>query len=188
MGDGHEIRQAKLGDSLLRSCLIDWLTEFHANETDTAITEELPIPRPSVRADVVVTNGRFVGYEIKSDLDSLSRLPRQVRGYSEVFEKAFVVTTAKRVAYAKKYLPDWWGLIEIRPDLSVRVHSKGRMNPALNIESVLYILSRAKLRSVAADLELSVQSTMKKPDLIGAIAAGAPRSKILSAFRKIMKA
>nr|WP_247713201.1 sce7726 family protein [Qipengyuania polymorpha] len=172
---------------MLRSCLKEWLADCHASESDTAITEELPIPRPSVRADVVVTNGRFAGYEIKSDLDSLSRLPRQVRGYSEVFERAFVVTTTRRVVQAKKYLPDWWGLIEIKPDLSVRVHNKGRMNPALNIKNVLYILPRTKLRNVAAELELSVQSNLKKSDLITAITAGASRSKILSAFRKSMK-
>ena len=187
MGDGYEIQRAKLDDSILRSCLKDWLSVCHANETDTAITEELPIPRPSVRADVVVTNGRFVGYEIKSDLDSLSRLPRQVRGYSEVFERAFVVTTTKRVVQAKRFLPDWWGLIEIKPDLSVQVHSKGRINPAINLVNVLYILPRAKLKNVADQLELSVQSSLKKPDLISAITIGASRSKILSAFRTIMK-
>lgn len=50
-----------------------------------------------VRCDVVALGGEMVGYEIKSDADTLRRLPRQVEWYSRVIDRAHVVTTERHL-------------------------------------------------------------------------------------------
>lgn len=181
------MRPTRFDDFVLRNRLLSWLDERYSSEPGTSIREELIIPRPSVRADVVVTNGRFAGYEIKSDLDGWSRLPRQVRGYGEVFERAYLVTTSRRVDHIKSVLPNWWGLIEIKPDLTVRIHSRGRRNPALNLENVLHILPRNDLTQIATTLNLDIRKSLRKPELVRAICTSATKTRILSEFRAAMK-
>jgi hypothetical protein len=44
------------------------------------------------KADLAILNGTSTVYEIKSERDSLVRLGRQLRAYSEVFARVFVVT------------------------------------------------------------------------------------------------
>src|SRR5271156_2900941 len=66
-------------DSQIRKPLHYWLVRKFSGHSDTEILHELKMPRPSGRVDMAVINGRLCGFEIKSDFDSLSRLPRQVR-------------------------------------------------------------------------------------------------------------
>ncbi len=47
-----------------------------ANEcNDTVVIDELGLKNGIVRADIVVLNGKMIGYEIKTDRDTLKRLP-----------------------------------------------------------------------------------------------------------------
>lgn len=65
---------------------------------------------PSI-ADVAIFNGTSTAYEIKTDLDSLTRLDAQIRDYSRHFARVHVVTTermASRVAHA---VPDHVGVL-----------------------------------------------------------------------------
>ena len=63
------------------------------------------------RADIAVINGQLVGYEIKSDSDSLRRLGRQVESYNAVFDKAFIVSGDRHIDKIRKIVPEWWGVI-----------------------------------------------------------------------------
>src|ERR1700733_1041930 len=94
-------------DPELRKPLHKWLERKFLAHDDTEILHELRMPRPSGRVDIAVVNGRLAGFEIKSDFDSLSRLPRQVRAFSAVFDEMCVVTTPRHSADAKKIIPSW---------------------------------------------------------------------------------
>ncbi len=86
------------------------LRRQHAQE-DTIVIDELGLNHGKCRADIAVINGRFVGYEIKSDSDSLHRLEGQVESYNAVFDKAFVVVGKRHAESIAKYIPEWWGII-----------------------------------------------------------------------------
>jgi hypothetical protein len=58
------------------------LSEFRANDSI---------------ADTVVVNGTSTVYEIKTEYDSLARLPTQLSDYSKVFDKLYVVTHERAV-------------------------------------------------------------------------------------------
>jgi len=55
----------------------------HAH-VDTLVVDELGLNHGECRADIAVINGHLVGYEIKSNKDSLRRLEGQVNSYNAV--------------------------------------------------------------------------------------------------------
>src|SRR5437899_2698377 len=84
------------------------LHRFH-DAPDTLVLNELGLRHGKCRADIAVVNGRLIGYEIKSDEDSLKRLEEQVQIYSAVFDRASVITGTKHLDAVLSQLPKWWG-------------------------------------------------------------------------------
>jgi len=64
----------------------------------------------SARVDVAVINGFLHAYEIKSDSDSLDRLPSQIDAYQGVFEYLTLVCGRRLLERARTAIPKWWGL------------------------------------------------------------------------------
>jgi len=86
------------------------LRRQHAQK-DTLVIDELGLNHGKCRADIAVVNGQFVGYEIKSNNDSLRRLEQQVRSYNEVFDKVSIIIGDRYINSIQNYIPDWWGVI-----------------------------------------------------------------------------
>jgi hypothetical protein len=76
-----------------------------------AVYHELAVKRGIAIADLVAINNSAHCYEIKSDVDSLNRLPSQIVNFSDVFKKVTLITTAKHAVKASAIIPDWWGVI-----------------------------------------------------------------------------
>ena len=83
----------------------------HHDDSETVVVDELGLKHGRCRADIAVINGHFIGYEIKSDNDSLRRLPEQIDVYSAVFDRASVIVGEKHACAVKSLIPGWWGLI-----------------------------------------------------------------------------
>ena len=86
------------------------LRRQHAQK-DTLVIDELGLNHGKCRADIAVVNGQLVGYEIKSNNDSLRRLEQQVRSYNEVFDKVSIIIGDRYINSIQNYIPDWWGVI-----------------------------------------------------------------------------
>ena len=86
------------------------LRRQHARN-DTLVIDELGLNHGKCRADIAVVNGHFVGYEIKSDNDSLRRLREQVKSYNAVFDRAFIVVGERHIDSIQDRIPEWWGVI-----------------------------------------------------------------------------
>lgn len=78
---------------------------------DTLVIDELGLQHGKCRADIAVVNGHLVGYEIKSNSDSLRRLREQVKAYSAVFDKAFIVVGDRHIDKIQDSVPRSWGVI-----------------------------------------------------------------------------
>lgn len=72
------------------------------------IVEELGVG--SARVDLAWINEQLMGFEIKSDFDTLDRLARQMHAYHSVFDTLTIVTTAAYVDQVEALLPIWWGV------------------------------------------------------------------------------
>ena len=97
-------------DREVREALHRKLLKEYQNDTNTLVLDELGLRHGTCRVDIAVVNGYLHGYEIKSDADTLQRLPGQVSLYCAVLDRATLVVGEKHAEKARAYLPDWWGV------------------------------------------------------------------------------
>jgi hypothetical protein len=97
-------------DSDIRFALDALLRERHNGDSDTVIRHEVGLCAGKRRIDIAIINSEIVGYEIKSDEDTLNRLEGQAEVYGDVLDKAILVTTERHLDRALDKLPDWWGV------------------------------------------------------------------------------
>ena len=98
-------------DKNIRIAFKKFLQNNHKGESNTIILDELGLIKGSTRIDIAVINGIMHGYELKSDLDTLLRLPDQMKIYNSIFDKVTLVVGKNHVFEAIKIVPDWWGII-----------------------------------------------------------------------------
>lgn len=98
-------------DKIIRSALKKDLDSRYDNDPHTKVIEELGVTHGVARVDLAVVNGILHGYELKSDLDTLYRLPEQMKLYNSVFDKITLVVGKNHVFDVIKLVPDWWGIV-----------------------------------------------------------------------------
>lgn len=82
------------------------ITEFRVNQS---------------KADTVILNGTSTVYEIKTELDDLARLERQLNDYNNVFDKIFVVTHVGGSGKVLETVPDHVGVITLNDSFGLDV-------------------------------------------------------------------
>lgn len=117
-------------DGDIREALQSALDNEHAEDPDTRFVPELDLCG-TVRVDLAVLNGYLAGYEIKSERDTLRRLPRQVAVYGRVLDFASLVVADRHLEHAMAHLPEWWG-VRVASRLGDAVRVEQRRPPSLN--------------------------------------------------------
>ncbi|MEK6409142.1 MAG: sce7726 family protein [Acidobacteriota bacterium] len=95
----------------IRDALKRRLRSCYANDPSTLIVDELGLRHGVVRVDVAVINGLIHGFELKSDRDTLRRLPCQMRVYNSVLDQITLVVGQRYVDIATSLIPEWWGIM-----------------------------------------------------------------------------
>ncbi len=134
----------------------------HHEDQGTLVIDELGLRHGSCRADIAVVNGRFLGYEIKSDRDALSRLPSQIAAYNAVFDRIAIIVGQRHLAAVRHVVPKWWGIILCVKGSRGAVHfftqRRPLGNPLVDPFSVAQLLWRPEaieiLRASGADARL----------------------------------
>lgn len=108
-----------MNDRDIRIALKAEFMQRFTKDDDTFLLEELGIRHGLARIDLVIMNHQLHGYEIKSDLDSLKRLPSQIMAFSSVMDRMTLVVGYKHAYDALIIVPEWWG---------VRLAEKKRQN------------------------------------------------------------
>ncbi len=131
------------------------LRQFHVNPA-AVVVDELGLQHGKCRADIAVVNGHLAGYEIKSDLDSLTRLYSQVDGYSAVFDRVTLVVTERHLQQATELIPKWWGLVSTHRGSRGGIHfdtvRRARRNPQVDDFCVAQLLWREEVKDILAGL------------------------------------
>ncbi len=112
----HFDTMSPTNDTIIREVLIAKLRETHAHDPKVRIIPELGVRHGAARVDVAVVNGVLHGYEIKSDRDTLTRLPEQVVAYNSVFDEVTLVVGKSHLYEALHMVPDWWGIVIAKVD------------------------------------------------------------------------
>ncbi|GAI41256.1 unnamed protein product, partial [marine sediment metagenome] len=111
----------------------------------------------AARIDLVVVNHQLHGYEIKSDLDSLRRLPDQIKAYSSVMDRVTLVVGYRHAYDVLRMVPEWWGvrLAEMKKGSGTVVLSDARParnNPKVDMNAVATLLWRNEALAVLEEI------------------------------------
>jgi hypothetical protein len=135
-------------DKIIRTTLKADLNKLHAGDDKLRIIEEFGIEHGAIRIDIAVVNGLLHGYEIKSDRDTLLRLPDQMDAYNSVFDQVTLVVGKQHLCDAIRLVPDWWGITvaKIGAEQSVVLNRirKAKDNPGQSSIAIARLLWRGE--------------------------------------------
>ena len=98
----------------IRNSLNHKVLSLFPREHDAIIINEFGICQGEARIDLAVINGSIHGFEIKSESDTLDRLPSQQEIYNKVFDTITIVTGDKYINRVPDIIPSWWGIIRAK--------------------------------------------------------------------------
>lgn len=139
-------------DPIIRAALKEDLKKRYAQDKKLRIIEELGVRHGSVRIDIAVVNGIMHGYEIKSDRDTLDRLPEQMVEFNAVFDQITLVVGKQHLYQAMHLIPDWWGVQIAKTDVRNRVVFQTIREPEDNKEQDRISIARLLWREEALQI------------------------------------
>ncbi|MED0736279.1 sce7726 family protein [Aneurinibacillus thermoaerophilus] len=120
----QNLKHKKLGHDIVNLILMNYypgerLLKYHLvkdfiKHKDEVALFEMKIEKS--RLDVGRINGYSYAYEIKTELDSLTKLQKQIAHYALVFEFITVILHPKHLSKASEMLPDFCGIITYHID------------------------------------------------------------------------
>lgn len=179
-------------DREIRLALHELLLAEHRNDRNTLVLDELGLCQGAVRADVAVVNGSLAGFEIKSDRDTLERLPRQVEIYERVFDYVTLIVGKKHATGISKKIPSYWGIVVVSGSaagLSLKTRRTAKRNKKVDPYAVARLLWREEALEMLARHELD-KGLRSKPrrELWQALATGLATEELSDEVRKTLRA
>lgn len=137
----------------LRACLEKDIEKYNLENNHPAkILEEFSVRHGIARIDIVVINGTMHGYEIKSDRDTLGRLPEQMNEFNTVFDKLTLIVGKCHLHEAIHIVPDWWGIMVAKVNTNGQVIFNMIREPEDNQEQVGISIARLLWRGEALQI------------------------------------
>lgn len=156
------------------------------------VVDELGLYHGQSRIDIAVINGQLSGYEIKSDVDDLSRLRSQAEYYGSVFGKLTLVVARRFLQRSLEIIPDWWGVIVVDQGPRGGVHLERIRLYSKNVGIDSYAVAMLLWRNEAIELLRSIGYTSQKlkgprrrlySELVGAMSQKEIQSTVCSVLR-----
>ncbi|HAG69447.1 MAG TPA: hypothetical protein DCL38_05685 [Lachnospiraceae bacterium] len=179
-----------LNDPAMREILFETIEADHERDgSPVRVFEELVIGKS--RADaIVVTRERILGFEIKSDRDSLIRLEKQVHNYDRFCDYCYIVTGLHYLDRIEEHVPAHWGIMDILSDenggLHIETYRGAVRNPAerptVKLKNQMNLLWRSELMEIVRRYRLRGYSSKNKHKLRDMIVTelGKEQSKLLT--------
>jgi hypothetical protein len=171
-------------ETRLKAAVIDRLIDKAHVDDDAVLVSEMTVANWSRRADVVLANGSLWGFEIKSEVDSLSRLPGQISTFLSHFEKLTIVAAERYSVAVQRMLPDGVGLWIMTADgLKEKLRPRYR---ALEPEAAIGLMTASELRTLMMCNGHSALSSATRAHLED-MAIKLPNGDLASAARDAVK-
>lgn len=154
-----------LKDNDIREVLLGELFNRHIDDDETKIVNEMGVLHGQSRVDVAVINGILHGYEIKSESDTLLRLPSQINDYNLVFDRMTIVVQRNYLEEVRKIVPKWWGIMLItrsKQVINIREIRKGRINPNVDPFALSHLLWKEEALNILKERDLQ-KGYLSKP-------------------------
>ena len=126
-----------------------YMAREHLDTDDEITAFEVKVEKS--RLDLGVINGHSYGYEIKTELDNLGKLKKQIHDYSKAFEYVSAVIHPSHLDGVRKIVPEHCG-IKIyrlsRNGCSFRTIRKSIRSPYLDVETQIANMTSRELEYV----------------------------------------
>jgi hypothetical protein len=155
----------------------------------TTAIDEFWVPLSHERADLALVGRDLRGFEIKTERDTLRRLPRQVMAYGRVFDRCTVVVATRHVERAIAQIPEWWGVTEVSVNGHVNFSHirSARQNTALDPETLVRLLWRSELTRALDMLGISSPPSVSRGKMWQTLLDRADLSELRSIVRKALR-
>ena len=170
----------KMKDEDIRPILFEYLDEQGLRGR---FFEEFVMGRRT-RADALLVREDLIGFEIKSDRDTLARLKRQIKGYHQFCDRNYIVVGAKYLDKVQEEVPENWGVILIQKGENeedkpvLEILRKATAGPREHLRSQLHLLWRSELIEIIHRHNLGAVSGKNKQRLREMIYHGLSRDTV----------
>ena len=159
-----------LGPHEIRGLLSCWLKEKLEIKQNDVLINELGFynknPNSSIestfRADLVLANGRLVGFEIKSKADSLKRWDRQMHAYSNVFNEIWLCCHSSHLKKAIETTAPHIGILMIDDLGSIAIYKNASSNKHIDAFDLTSFLWKDELQKFAKCHNVAIRSSDNK--------------------------
>lgn len=130
----------------------------------TLIFHEFGVAHGAARVDIGLVNGSLEGFEIKSDRDTLRRLPAQVEAYNRVFDRVWIVVSGRHVDRLADIVPRWWGVRQASngsEGVEIKIIREAKLNPRRQPLALAQLLWRDELLGALTELGLETKMLSK---------------------------
>lgn len=159
-----------MNDPQIRQAFHSTFLRKEHDDSKTLIVDELGLEHGKCRADIAIINGHMDGFEIKSDVDSLSRLEHQINSYNAIFDHSSVIVTIRHLNEATRILPVWWGIISaIESNSNVpkfRIIRTPHQNAKIDNYAVAQLLWREEAQEVLFNLGMRGAKLRQKRSIL----------------------
>lgn len=184
-----------------RQLLNDFVLRYYPNETvikanfvNNVLLKQghsnitvFEFPVGNSRVDLCKINGCSSAFEIKTDLDTFSRLEGQLIDYADVFERVYVITSDKRWKALPDYVSKEFGIYSYHQNSHGRYSFKLRRTPA----SDKTLDPEKQLRSLPKSLiatEFGLNTSISKSAMINNCLNASSSDEINRFFKRSIKA
>lgn len=155
-------------EKLIKAALIDWLYA-KGLVGNAVIINEMVVSNWARRADIAVANGRLYGFEIKSEFDSLKRLPGQIESFQKHFDKVTVVAASKFIPDIVKSYPSEVGVLEVftkGAGFELRQIRPGRISEVRDNSSIASLMTKVEIERLLRSENVSFKSGLSRKELV----------------------
>lgn len=180
-------------EAKLKAAVVDRLISSGIVDDNAVLVSELTIDNWAHRTDIVLANGRLWGFELKSERDSLSRLPSQLEAFSKHFEKLVIVVAEKFEKQAEKLVLKFSGVgLWVACDkgnLTEKIRPRAKtMRP----EAYISLMTVPELRKLLSSNGLKCSNISRRAELVefanllpSDLLADGARTAIKDRFREV---
>ena len=158
----------KLKDEQMRSILFEY---YESQGKRLRFFEEFWIGRKTRTDALLVTEEEIIGFEFKSDKDTLTRLEHQIHDYERFCDRNYLVTGQKFIEKAPAEIPEHWGIYLIYLDdaevLQLECIRKAQPNSKrMRLHNQLRLLWRSELIPIFRKYRLGGVTSKNKLELV----------------------
>lgn len=158
----------KLKDEQMRSILFEYYEEKGKR---MRFFEEFRLGRKTRADALLVTESEMIGFEFKSDKDTLARLEHQIHDYERFCDRNYLVTGQKYIEKAPEELPEHWGIYLVYLDneetLQLECIRKAKPNSKrMRLHNQLRLLWRSELIPIIKKYKLGGVTKKNKLELV----------------------